>query len=166
MNFNFKKKRNRIGSSEIAAGIGIGLLAGAVGTAVMTVAQMLDMKITGRESSDTPYKAVKKITGIEDLPEEKKEMVNNLTHLTYGTVWGIPRGIMTVTGMNGAPGTIAHFGAIWGTEVSLLPAMDVIEPVTKWNPKAISKDIMFHGIYALVTGLITDLLYKEIKKRK
>lgn len=161
-----RNNKNKIGSAEIAAGIGIGLLAGALGTAVMTVAQMIDMKITGREPSDTPYKAIKKVFGIKDLPEEKKEMANNVTHLAYGTLWGVPRGIMATSGIDKATGTAAHFGAIWGTEISLLPAIDVIEPVTDWKPKAISKDVMFHMIYAVATGIIADLLYKEFKKRK
>ncbi len=161
-----KKRKNKIGSAEIAAGIGIGLLAGAVGTAVMTIAQMIDMKVTGREPSDTPYKSIKKVFGIRDLPEEKKEMANNVTHIAYGTLWGVPRGIMAATELDGVAGTAAHFTAIWGTEISLLPAIDVIEPVTEWEPKAISKDVLFHGIYAAATGITADLLFKEYKKRR
>jgi len=38
--------------SRLAAGIGI--LSGLAGTAVMTAAQMIEMKITGREASDAP----------------------------------------------------------------------------------------------------------------
>ncbi len=158
-----KRRKNRMGSAEILAGIGIGLLAGAVGTTVMTAAQMIDMKVTGREPSDTPYKAIKKIFGMKELPEEKKEKANNLIHFAYGTVWGVPRGVMAATSMDGAASTAAHFTGIWGTEITLLPAMDVIEPVTKWSPQALGKDFMFHVIYAVATGVTADLLYKQLK---
>lgn len=64
-----KKKRNdkgrvqqeaSTGIAHVAAGIGIGILAGLAGTVVMTAAQMIEMKISGRKPSNTPYKAVKK----------------------------------------------------------------------------------------------------------
>lgn len=41
-----------------AARIGMGLAAGAVGTAAMTVAQTIEMKLTGREGSTVPADVV------------------------------------------------------------------------------------------------------------
>lgn len=151
--------------AKVAAGIGVGIVAGMVGTAVMTAAQLIEMQITGRKSSDTPYKAVKKTFGIEAQTEEDKELITNATHIAYGTTWGVPRGIMAVLGVRGAAGTTAHLGAVWGTEISLLPAMNVIEPVTTWKPKAIATDVMFHAIYVLVAGVTADVLAKRLKYR-
>lgn len=42
--------------AKVAAGIGI--VAGLVGTVVMTVVQMIEMQFSGRKPSDTPYSAV------------------------------------------------------------------------------------------------------------
>ncbi|GAB3200971.1 hypothetical protein ABID22_003130 [Pontibacter aydingkolensis] len=149
--------------ARVAAGIGIGVVAGLVGTAVMTAAQMIEMQYSGRESSDTPYKAVKKTFGIEAQSDEDKELITNVSHFGYGTTWGIPRGIMAVLGADGVTGTTAHFGAVWGTELSLLPAMDVMEPVTTWKPKAIAEDAMFHAVYAIATGITADILAKWLR---
>ena len=42
-----------------------GLAAGAAGTAAMTVSQLSEMRVTGRESSDVPGKVAEGLTGIE-----------------------------------------------------------------------------------------------------
>jgi hypothetical protein len=150
--------------AKVASGIGIGIVAGLVGTAVMTAAQMIEMKISGRESSDTPYKALKKTFGVEAQTEEDKEFLNNVTHFAYGTTWGIPRGLLATFGAKGVTGTSAHFSAVWGTELSVLPAMDVMQPVTEWKPKAIAEDAMFHAVYAAAAGITADALAKWLKK--
>jgi hypothetical protein len=151
-------------AAQFAAGIGIGIVSGFIGTLVMTAAQMIEMQISGREASDTPYKAVEKTFGIEAQNEKSKSLVSNVTHFAYGSTWGIPRGLMATFGAEGISGTGTHFGAVWGTELTLLPAMDVIEPVTAWKPKAIAEDAMFHAIYALAVGVSADYLHKRLKK--
>lgn len=151
-------------TAQAAAGIGIGIVAGLVGTVVMTAAQMIEMQFSGRKPSDMPYKAVKKAFGIETRTDEDKELVSNVTHFAYGTTWGVPRGLMAAFGADGIAGTAAHFGAVWGTELSLLPAMDVMEPVTTWEPKAIAEDAMFHGIYAIAAGITADTLAKWLRR--
>ncbi len=144
--------------ARIASGIGIGLVAGLAGTVVMTAAQMVEMQITGREPSDMPYKAVKKTFGFEANSEEDKELISTVTHFAYGSTWGIPRGLMAAFGTDGLVGTATHFGAVWGTEHAVLPAMEIMEPVTEWEPKAIAVDALFHAIYALAVGLAADAL--------
>lgn len=150
--------------AHVAAGIGIGIISGLAGTLVMTAAQMIEMKISGRKPSDTPYQAVKKTFGIEAQSEKDKELVSNVTHFAYGSTWGVPRGLMAAFGTNGVAGTSAHFGAVWGTELGMLPAMDVAEPVTTWGPKAIAEDAMFHAIYAITAGITADALAKWLKQ--
>lgn len=151
------------GIAHVAAGIGIGILAGLIGTVVMTAAQMIEMQISGRKPSNTPYKAVKKTFGIEAQSEEDQELITNFTHIAYGTSWGIPRGLLTVFGANEVAGTAVHFSAVWGTELSLLPAMDVMKPVTSWKPKAIAEDAMFHAVYAIATGVTADALARWLR---
>lgn len=165
----YKKRPQRRITSEtanVAAGIGIGILAGLAGTAVMTAAQMIEMKITGRKGSYTPYNAIEKTFGVEAKTEDDKEILNTLTHFTYGTIWGIPRGISAVSGAGGAAGTTAHFAAIWGTELTVLPALDIIEPVTTWQPKVTVTDAFFHSIYALAAGITADVLAQWLKQKK
>ncbi|MBF9255592.1 hypothetical protein I2I11_20000 [Pontibacter sp. 172403-2] len=151
----------------MAGAIGCGIIAGLAGTAVMTVAQMIEMKITGRPPSDTPYKAVSKVLGIEAKSDEDKEKLSNIIHWMYGSAWGIPRGLLAASGAEGAAGTGAHFAAVWGTEIVMLPSLGVAEPITKWKPKAIVQDILFHAVYAVTVGFVADALTsRPAKKRK
>ncbi|MCX2740315.1 hypothetical protein [Pontibacter anaerobius] len=145
-------------ASRVASAIGKGIVAGLIGTAVMTVAQMIEMQLSDRDSSDTPYKAAKKVFGVKAEDEESKENINNLMHFAYGTAWGIPRALMAEFGLGDTKGTITHFGAVWGTEVTVMPQLNLMEPVTEWKPKAISEDILFHSLYAVATGLVADAL--------
>ncbi|WP_242919190.1 hypothetical protein [Pontibacter liquoris] len=146
---------------------GRGLLAGLAGTAAMTVAQLIEMQLTGREPSDTPYKAFSKVFGLKARNEEEKKKLSNLIHWGYGTSWGIPRGLLAAYGADGAAGTGAHFAAVWGSELVMLPSLGVAEPVTKWGGKAIAQDVLFHLIYAVTTGLVADALtgYAAEKKK-
>ncbi|RIJ42401.1 hypothetical protein [Pontibacter oryzae] len=147
-------------ATRIAGAIGKGLVAGLIGTAAMTIAQMIEMQMTDRESSNTPYKAAKKVFGVKAKDDESKKKISNIMHLVYGASWGVPRALMAEFGINGASGTLAHFGAVWGTELTLLPALHVMKPVTEWKPEAISEDVMFHSIYAISTGLAADALVR------
>ena len=162
-----QKTEDTITAAQVADAIGKGIVAGLIGTAVMTIAQMLEMQLSGRDPSDTPYQAAKKVFGVKAEDEESKETVNNLMHFAYGTAWGIPRALLAEFGSRGAAGTATHFGAVWGAELIMLPSLDLSEPVTEWEPEDIGKDAFFHGIYALATGLAADALAgKADKDRK
>lgn len=153
-------------AAKVAGAIGKGIVAGLIGTAVMTVAQMIEMQLSGRESSDTPYQAAKKVFGVKAEDEESKEKVNNLMHFAYGTAWGIPRALLAEFGTRGAAGTATHFGAVWGAALIMLPSLNLSEPVTEWEPEAIGKDALLHGIYAVATGLAADALASKADKDK
>jgi hypothetical protein len=79
-------------------------------------------------------------------------------HWAYGTTWGIARGIIGLTGLKGWPATVAHFAAIWGTSMVMLPAFNAAPPVTEEKPKAIAIDALHHAVYAIAAGLAYDAL--------
>jgi len=161
-----KKKQQKAAKiiARVAGGIGLGMVAGLTGTVIMTAAQMIEMQLSGRQPSDTPYKAMQKTFGIEAQSDQDKQLITNATHFAYGTTWGIPRGVLAAWGTNGATGTSIHFGAVWATALSLLPAMKVAEPVTTWKPRAIASDVLLHGVYAIATGLAADALAKWLRR--
>ncbi|MDX5347940.1 MAG: hypothetical protein LPJ89_02885 [Hymenobacteraceae bacterium] len=154
------------GTANYAGAIGRGLLAGLFGTAVMTVAQMIEMKITGRKPSDTPYKAVKEVSGLKAEKDTDTKQLSQLIHFAYGTGWGIPRALLAEAGAGTATGTAAHFGAIWGTALVMLPSLGVAKPATEWEPEEIGKDAAFHAVYAVATGVAADLLTKWAHQKK
>ena len=145
-------------AGSYAAAIGKGIVAGLIGTAVMTLAQVIEMKITKREGSDTPVEGAKKVLDIKPTTEEKKDKVNNLIHWTYGSYWGGARGIIAESGLKGMNGSVTHFALVWGTALWMLPALKLAPPPHKWGATTLAKDALYHGVYACVTGFAYDFM--------
>lgn len=143
--------------SELGGAIGKGLLAGLAATAAITISQMIEMKITGRKPSDAPVKVAQETLGAEPAPGDKKQWSQEV-HWAYGTTWGIARGIIGLTGLKGWKASAAHFAAIWGTSMVMLPAFKVAPPIYDEEPQAIAIDGLHHAVYAIVAGLTYDAL--------
>jgi hypothetical protein len=157
-----KTKRN-VGTAgnRLAMHMGIGLLAGLMGTLAITASQMLEMKATGRESSDVPAEAAEKVVGVAPKTEQAKEGLNNLVHFAYGTGWGLFRGAMDAMGLRGLPATTLHWLAIWGAEMYMLPKLKLAKPVTRWSAKEITTDGLNHAVYAVAAGAAYDGIRKS-----
>lgn len=143
---------------KVALALGKGIIAGLAGTAAITLSQMIEMKITKRESSDAPADVASKVLDIEPVSEEKKDKVSQEIHWAYGTAWGVVRGALDLAGLKGLPATLTHFGTVWGTAMVMLPSMDEAPPVTEWGAGAIAKDGMHHLVYAIAAGLVYDAI--------
>jgi hypothetical protein len=150
------QENNTLG--ELGNAIGKGLIAGLAGTAAITLSQLIEMKITKREPSEAPVKVASQTTGIQPASPEQKEKVSQEIHWAYGTVWGIARGLIGLTGLKGIPTTIVHYGAVWSTAMIMLPKFDAAPPVTEEDAKTIAIDGFHHAIYALTVGLVYDAL--------
>lgn len=146
---------------EMKQALGYGAVAGFAGTVVMTLAQMIEMKLTQREPSDVPAEAVEKTLGIELREGAQKARVANATHFVYGTAWGEARGLLSLIGLRGAPATLLHLGLVWGTALRMLPALELAPPVREWGKKAIAQDLLLHAVYAVAVGGVFDALQRR-----
>ena len=143
---------------DVAAAVGKGLFAGVVGTAAMTASSTIEAKLRGRGSSSTPGQAAAKVLGVQPVDEESEARFSNLVHWGYGTAWGGARGLLEAAGLSGPAATVAHFGAVWGSEQVMLPALDVTPPLTEWGAEEIAIDTLHHLVYVTTTGLAYSLL--------
>ena len=100
---------------DVAAAVGKGLFAGVPGTATMTASSTLEAKLRGRGASSTPAQAAQKVLGVEPIDEDSEAWFSNLVHWGYGTIWG------------------GALGAVWGSEQTMLPALDVTPPLNEWG---------------------------------
>ena len=180
-----------ISLSKVGGALGRGLIAGLAGTVAITISQMIEMKITGRGNSSAPVKVAGKALGVEprgkadlELEKEKekensnqeekleekveanKEKFTQIMHFTYGTSWGIARGFLDLAGVRGAPATLAHFGAIWGAALVMLPAAGASKPITKWPAQQIAVDVLHHAVYAVAAGAVYDAMPKGTYRKK
>lgn len=135
-----------------------GLASGLVGTAAMTAVQSLDAKLSGREPSTTPAKAVEKLLRIEPRSEAAEMRLTTATHWAYGTAWGAARSALAMVAPNPVTATTAHFLAVWGAAFVNVTALGLAPPPTQWAKKTLAKDALYHATYAVAAGVTYELL--------
>jgi hypothetical protein len=143
---------------DVAADVGKGLFAGLFGTVAMTVSSTAEMKIRGRPASNAPAVAAGKVLGVEPKDEEGEARFSTLVHWGYGTGWGAVRGLVGTAGLEGPAAAAAHFGAVWGAEQVMLPALDVAPPFWTWGAKEVGIDAFHHLVYATATSVAYSVL--------
>jgi hypothetical protein len=147
------------GLGGVAAAIGRGLVAGAVGTAAMTVSSTIEQKLRERDGSTAPADAAMKVLGIEGFCDDAaKSRFSNVVHWAYGTGWGVPRGLFDAAGLDTAAATAAHGGALWGSEQMMLPALGVAPPLWEWGAVEAAIDALHHAVYATAASVAYEAL--------
>ena len=144
--------------TSLAESVGKGLFAGAFGTVAMTVSSTAEMKLRKREASSAPSAAAGKVLGVQPRNPEGKKRFGTTVHYAYGTSLGALRGVIAAMGITGRAATLAHFGAVWGNELVMLPAMKVAPPATTWGVKEVGVDTFHHAVYSVATGVAFDYL--------
>lgn len=136
--------------------VGRGLLAGAIGTGVMTAYQMAVQKARGGGSSSVPGEVGKRvIEGVfqRPTPEGIEDTLTMPVHVLYGTGWGAVYGLVH---SSLRPGQLRHglvFGTlVWATSLVQLPAMKLAPPVWQMPPKEIPIDLSYHLVYGLAVA--------------
>lgn len=135
-----------------APAIGKGLIAGAIGTAAMTLSSTIEARLRKRKPSTVPAEAARKILGLEPSEPDAAAKLTRNVHWGYGTSWGAFRSVLD---MLGAPAPIAaavHFSAVWGSELVMLPALDVAPPIKQWSRTDLAIDAAHHLVYVAATS--------------
>ena len=149
---------------RLTADIGMGMAAGFAGTLAMTAAQMLEMKITGREASPMPAKAVEKVFALQPENKGAEARLGTLVHFAYGTSWGAVRGILHTLGLSPVQAMAGHWSVVQSTEAVMLPALKLTPPVTQWGGKQVAQDTLFHAVYAGATELAFEYLQRDLDR--
>lgn len=140
-------------AGELAGAVGRGMLAGAIGTVAMTASSTLDAKLRDRPASSAPADAAGKVLGVQPRDVEGEARFSNVVHWSYGTSWGAARGAIAATGLSGLAATAAHFGAVWGSSLVMLPSLGVAPPVWKQPIAETALDAFHHLVYAGATSI-------------
>ena len=146
-------------AEKVAGSIGKGLVAGFAGTAAMTISSTLEARLRGRQPSTAPARATAKALGIASFEDAVAQArFNDLSHWGYGTGWGIARALLREFGLDARKATPAHFVAVWGSALIMLPALEVAPPVVFWKRKEIAIDVFHHLVYVGVAAIAFELL--------
>lgn len=133
-----------------------GLVAGAIGTGVMTAVQMAYYKAKGMEGSSVPGEIAKRITeGVlqREFPEERMGTATNVMHWLYGTSWGVPYALWAGSTRPGmVRGIVGGTLMVWGAAQVQLPAMKLAPPPWEYAPSSLAMDVGFHSAWALGTA--------------
>jgi hypothetical protein len=151
--------RRDSGIGALAARIGRGLVAGAIGTAAMTMSSTVEQRARGREASTAPADAAMKVLGIAGFCDDgTRSRFSTLVHWGYGTGWGVPRALLDHAGLTPAAATAAHGAALWGSEQVMLPALGVAPPLWEWGAVEVAIDAGHHLVYAVATAVAYEAL--------
>jgi len=145
--------------TSIGGALARGLIAGAVGTAAMTLSSTLEMQLRRRPPSMTPAEALESALDL-DPPDDPldQERLSNAVHWAYGTAWGIPRSVIQLLGVRGRNADLLHFAAMWGSSLALLPTLRVTPPPDEWGTTEIGIDAFHHLVYAITAGAAYEAL--------
>jgi hypothetical protein len=133
---------------RVACSVGVGLFAGAAGTAAMTVSSTLEAKLRKRGGSSAPADAAGKVLGVQPRNPAGRARFSTIVHWSYGTSWGAARGLISLAGLDGASAAAAHFAAVWGWSLVMLPALNVAPPPWQQDPTEVAIDALHHAVYA------------------
>jgi hypothetical protein len=135
-----------------------GLVAGAAGSAVMTVGEKLEQRLTGRPSSYVPARVLARLTGLAEQPDKQPVALNWAMHYGQGALAGVVRSLMAQVGLRG-PVASAKFAVVRLTNDQILEnATGVGAPPQTWPRQELVVDVLHKAVYAFATGLVADAL--------
>jgi hypothetical protein len=155
-----------------------GLVAGAVGTAVMDGLLFSRYRRAGGDAGFEAWETSKGLSGWEDapapaqvgkrlveglfgirLPPARARLVNNITHWAYGMLGGAQYGL--VAGSLARPRILygLPFGAsVWAAGYVVLPAAKLYKPIWQYDAATLANDLSAHLVYGVATATALQAL--------
>ena len=138
---------------ELIEVLGWGLLAGLIGTVVLTISENIEIKLTGRAPSMVPGEVGFRLFGKRPKNQEDLKKVSSFVHWTHGITLGALFGLLTLLDLNLALTVALFFGLLWPGDVMLYKALKIAEWPWKWRRSELLTDLFHKGVYAVATGL-------------
>ena len=133
------------------------LIAGFLGTVVMTFSQLIDMFITKRKGSNSPAIAFSKVFRInfDKLSDKYKTILTYFVHFSYGTVWALAVYVLYLLGIQNTIYLIVIYFLITTIQGWIvIPLLDIGPNFWKWGIHSILSDAFHHLVLAISTVLI------------
>jgi hypothetical protein len=150
-------------------GAGKGLVAGAVGVAVMTLGEKVEQVFTHRPNSFVPAHTLERLLGLPTKPDGQRlglptkpdgqrRGFNLAMHWGQGIALGALRGVMAEGGLRG-PWASAMFTVVRLTaDQTQENITGVGAPPWTWPRNELLIDLLHKGIYGFATGVVADRL--------
>ncbi|MET7959527.1 hypothetical protein ABZ356_17200 [Micromonospora zamorensis] len=135
-----------------------GLVAGLVGAAVMTAAEKVEQRVTGRPDSYVPARVLARLTGLPERPGQQPRWQNLAMHYGQGALVGVLRSVMAQAGLRGTWAS-GMFTAVRLTSDQILEnATGVGAPPLTWPRAELAIDMVHKSVYGFATGAVADVL--------
>ncbi|MBB3732958.1 hypothetical protein [Nonomuraea dietziae] len=135
-----------------------GMLAGLVGTAVMTAGEKLEQRLSGRPDSHVPARTLERLMGLPERPRQQPRALNLAMHYGQGALLGILRSLMAQVGLRGAWAS-TMFSMVRLTNDQILEnATGVGAPPSTWPRGELAVDLLHKTVYGFATGAVSDAL--------
>ena len=134
-----------------------GVKAGLGGAMVMSISTNVEMRLSGREASDAPAKALERLFGIDIANERAEQVVVTAAHIATSVSLGV-----VAAGLRRRlrPLLAASFllGASLIPELVVVPALGAAEPPWRWSKQDTAEAVVHHAVFAVATALVLERL--------
>lgn len=166
-NLSLRRTRNRHPSSEdVLKGFVAGMIAGLVGTAAKSLAEVISP--VSREVAIKPRVRAadaisEEFTG-EHLDEEQEATADQLIHWTFGTLVGGVYGAVTELAPPSQAGIGLPFGtALWTmTHESMLPLLNLAPPPSRQPLQRQASELTTHLVYGATVEIVRRIVRRML----
>ncbi|MFK4244693.1 hypothetical protein ACI2KV_17560 [Micromonospora chokoriensis] len=135
-----------------------GLAAGLVGAAVMTAAEKVEQRVTGRPDSYVPAQVLARLAGLPESSGQQPRWQNLAMHYGQGAVVGVLRSVMAQAGLRGVWASSVFTALRLANDQILENATGVGAPPLTWPRQELAIDVLHKSVYAFATGAVADAL--------
>lgn len=153
-----RANERRGGRMGVLEAVGLGLIAGLIGTVALTLSEKAEMSVTGREPSTVPGQVGAKLIGRDPAQDPHLEGRNTAVHWAHGISMGAVRGLLALTGLAALPASLLFFVLLWSADVLLYRVLGIADFPWRWKPAELAADLFNKGVYAAVTSVAFVLL--------
>lgn len=143
---------------NVLIAVGLGLVAGLIGTVALTISETVEARLTKREASMVPGQVGAKLSGRGEDPAAVSRL-NTPVHWAHGITLGAVCGLLGLTPLGPIWATVVFFGAVWGGDALLYRSLGLAPWPWKWEPQELVTDLFHKGVYAVVTGVAFEVLW-------
>lgn len=135
-----------------------GLFAGLIGTIVMTLSQMLEMQLTGRQPSTVPGQVGSKLLSLSPKNEDEMTSLSTKVHWAHGIALGSVFGLISLTKVTGVAAIAIFFALLWIGDALLYAALGIAPLPWHWKANELITDLFHKGVYAIATGVTYQII--------
>ena len=135
-----------------------GALAGLIGTAAMTAAQLAEMRLTGRAPSLVPGQVASKLLRLEPKDDAGLSRISIRMHWAHGVTMGTVRDLLGRAGLRGPGAAAVHFALMWSGDAMLYKAFGIAPWPWQWSLEELAPDVLHKAINVAVTSAAYEAL--------